>query len=45
MEDSKSFDTKSKQGRELGGSGVLSQKTWRDGGAKILKEALFKDVT
>jgi hypothetical protein len=23
----------------------LSQKTWRDGGAKILKEAFFKDVT
>jgi hypothetical protein len=42
MEDSKSFDTKSKQGRELGGSGVLSQKTWRDGGAKILKEAFLK---
>jgi hypothetical protein len=34
-----------KGGGSKGDYGVLSQKTWRDGGAKILKEAFFKDVT
>jgi hypothetical protein len=31
-----------KGGGSKGDYGVLSQKTWRDGGAKILKEAFLK---